>query len=247
MAAKWLIPVLAGLLLTGAGDETFDRSAMMFPFIYCVSFTSEDGTFFDCSDTIELAPEASYTLTATFQTDFDIGNESHITTTVPDGYYFQWECDFGTFIENEQTVNDVIWTAPEDEGTIIFSVTLNDGGNLAGTEYRKSFTVWVGELAVRSDYARDHVLVMVQDWCNEADVADLARYWPCTGEYRLVSRSINAYTLDIDPEVEIFDAVREITWWPSIIVAEPDFIVEMMAPGFSGEMESLELPDPDQY
>lgn len=246
MAAKWLIPVLAGLLLTGAGDETFDRSAMMFPVIYCVSFTSEDGTVTDCSDTIELAPEASYILTATIQTDFDIGDESHLTTAVPDGYYFQWECDFGTFDEDERTVNDVIWIAPEDEGMIIFSLTLNDGGDLAGSEYRKSFAVWVGEPAVRSDYARDHVLVMVQDWCTEADVADLARYRPCTGEYRLISRSINAYTLDIDPEVEIFDAVREITWWPCIIVAEPDFIVEMMAPGFNEETQSWDIPDPDR-
>ncbi len=241
MIARLLITFISGLLLVQGSSTVMESPPVIYPVITGVTITAPDGAEFDPFDLTVLDPGARYVFTAIVQRDIDWGDGSQISTVLPEGWELSWDSNFGTFDEQRSTENGVEWDAPDDPGDVIITATLDADVDDERVTYVKSFRIWVGEHVPSPDFAPDHILVMFQDWVEEEDVAAWARVRPATGEYRVVGRSINAYTLDIDEEIGVRDAAREITWWPCVRTAEPDFVLDLM---FDSDTGSWDFPSP---
>jgi hypothetical protein len=236
-------PILfLGFLLLQTSTPQFEAPVADYPAIAGVTITAPDGGEITAMDAQGLDPSTVYSFSATIQLDDTWGAPQNLVTEIPDGWTLTWDANFGSFLKELPSGNCVRWTSPDEEGDVIVTATLSGDGD--SDVYIKSFRIWVGDRALRSDYAKDHVLVMFQDWCSEECVRSWVGQWPSTGGYRLISSSINAYVVDIDPEVDVLDAANEITWWTSVRSAEPDFVVELLDIGqdFSSETQEWSAP-----
>ena len=96
--------------------------------------------------------------------------------------------------------------------------------------FKKTFRVFIGEIVYWPHYARHIALVNFQDWCDEESVKEWAEKYPGVGVDRRISSRLNIWRIKLDEEVDEHDAIREITWWPSVISAEIDEVILLDAP-----------------
>jgi len=231
MALKLLIAALGiGLLLQGT-TPVYESPPVFYPVIVGVTITAPDGAELDPAEAIALEPGESYMLTAIVQRDLTWGDESKIGPELPEGWELSWGSNFGEFPETPQTGNHANWTAPDEAGEVIFQVRLNAEMHGESVVYNKSFRVMVGEGAGRPDYAPDVAVIMFQDWCDDPCVESWALVPPAVGVDRRLARSLNIWRIHIDPEVDVLEAVREMTWWPCVRTAEPDYTLMLFREG----------------
>lgn len=231
MLANWILAACL-LLLVGQGSQPLNESPpVVYPVIVGVTITASDGTELDAADPIVLEPSKLYTFTAVLQRDLTWGDDSLIGPEVPDDWQLYWGANFGEFAEDPQPGNRVEWIAPREPGEVTFDVRLQATFHDEPVAYSKTFRIAVGDSLPFPDYAEDVVLVRFQDWCDDLCVDSWARVPPAAGTERQVFKRLNMWLIRIDPEVDVLDAVRTITWWPSVQSAEPDFEVVLFDEG----------------
>jgi len=214
----------------------YEGKPVCYPVIAQVVLVDTNGVKLDPIDLIELRPGEKYILTAMMQDSLDMSACEEVTDRIPPDGELVWDANFGEFEEDEASGNGVVWTAPEDPGEVVFNVVLTYGSGEESGTYEKGFRAWVGKPTLRPDYAPGIALVRFQDWCDEDCVREWASEPPGMGIDREISDKLNIQRIRIDPEVNVWAAVREITWWPSVMYAEPDIVIELL-------YETPEVPD----
>jgi len=190
------------------------------PPITAVSFTSPSGTILSAHDDISLAPGVKYVMTFWFDDDWNPN-----TPPVKDDV-FPWVGMMlrasGGELQPEPiyyTVNDIEWTAPADNGPVLFAADIFCNCDHPTVHYFKTFTVRVGE-KMEPPLTEDVVAVVeFQSWMTDEQIWVIADTLPAAGIHTIRSWRTDYWALIIDPLVDPEDAVREITWWPEVVSA----------------------------
>ncbi|MFH1677005.1 MAG: hypothetical protein ABIC40_08260 [bacterium] len=229
------------LLITGA--EASIEPTIVWPIISKVIITSPEGTELNPIDPIILSPGEKYIFTAKILSGPESEEKNSSTSLVPDDWTLSWCANPGAFESEPQIGNEIVWTAPTDNGDVIFQVNLDNNGDETQS-FKKTFRVFVGEIVYWPHYARHIALVNFQDWCDDESVEAWAAKYPGAGVDRLISSRLNIWRINLDEEVNEHDAIREITWWPSVISAEIDAVIQLDMPidGVPLQKESFEAP-----